>query len=106
MNRIEPRLPGVGWRVALTVAVLLLCGVSVRVVSMLEGPVTGPLAVRQMADDPVDYSVGRAVAVADIPAVIEAVSAVLVLAVWVSYALRYGHYRHRLLDCQEPGGSA
>jgi hypothetical protein len=88
--------PRAGWRVAVTVAVLLLCGVSVRVVSIVQGPLQGTLAVRQVEDDPVDYSVGRAATVVDIPAAIEVVSLIIVAAVWIPFVWKHVTKRHLL----------
>lgn len=105
MNDTGMRPPKAGWRVAATLAVLVLCGVSVRVVSLLQGPVEGPLAVRQIEDDAVDYTVGRAVAVANIPGWIEYISGFVVVALWVAYVLQYSHYWRQLAECERPENS-
>ena len=98
MNAIERRRPRAGWRLAATLAVVVLCGVSVRAISLIQGPVEGPLAVRQLEDNPVDYSLGRAVAVANLPGWIEAVAAFTVVALWVTYLLQYGQHRQQVAD--------
>lgn len=100
MNEIGSRPPRAGWRVAATLVVLVLCGVSVRVVSLLQGPVEGPLAVRQIEDDTIDYSIGRAVAVANIPGWIETMSAIIVLAVWISFVVQYSHHRRQTAEAE------
>ena len=95
--------PRVGWRIAATLALLLFCSVSVRVVSLLQGPVQGPLAVRQIEDNATDYALGHAAAVIDVPTIIEFLSFGVVVAVWISFVWLYVQYRRRLAGNQQAG---
>ncbi|MCH5374156.1 MAG: hypothetical protein JJ992_09275 [Planctomycetes bacterium] len=94
MPRSNPRL---GWRLALTAIVVLACILTIGAYSHVQGVIEGPLAVKQLQDDPIEYAIGQGIARANVPGMIATGAGVVLMAVWGSYVLHYAFHRQGAL---------
>jgi len=68
--------------------VVLACGLAIKTYSNIQGVIEGPIAVKQLQDDPMDYAIGQTVASANVPGMIATVAVLTLVVVWSSYVAR------------------
>lgn len=79
---------GLIWRLVTSVAIVAACLGAQQIYSIAQGTIEGPLAVKQIEDNPVEYTTGRAVAAVNVAAIIGAIGIVGTIIVWVPFAIR------------------
>ncbi len=80
--------PRLRWPLAATIIVLLACGLAIKAYSNIQGVIEGPIAVKQLQDDPIDYAIGQTVASANVPGMIATGAVLTLIALWSSYVAR------------------